>query len=190
LASFFAGADALGFVFYKKSPRYITPLKAREISRILPKRIARVGVFVDAPVATVKRIAKLCALDMLQFHGKESCEYCRKFKDYKVIKAFRIARVIDLAKLAKYKTCAYLFDTYSQGKKGGTGKRFNWKLLAQTARIEPLVFLSGGLTVNNVSRAVKLLKPGWVDVSSSLEIKPGQKDHQKIKKFIQIAKRA
>ena len=190
LASLFAGADALGFVFYKKSPRYITPLKACNISRILPKKIARVGVFVDAHVSTVKRIAKLCALDMLQFHGEESPEYCNQFKDYKVIKAFRVAEIVDLAKLLKYKTFAHLFDTYSQKKRGGTGKKFNWKLLAQTARIKPLVFLSGGLTAYNVLKAVKLLKPDWVDASSSLEARPGQKDHQKIKKFIKAAKQA
>ena len=87
LASFFAGADALGFVFYKKSPRYIDPSQASNISRILPKKIKRVGVFVNAGIPAVKRIARLCALDMLQFHGQESGAYCRKFKNYKVIKA-------------------------------------------------------------------------------------------------------
>lgn len=190
LASFFAGADALGFVFYKKSPRYIDPLKARNISRILPKKILRVGVFVNQEAKTVKRIAGLCALDMLQFHGQESAEYCRKFKGYKVIKAFRIDKRINLEDILSYKTFAYLFDTYSKNKPGGTGKKFNWKLLAQTVKMKPLVFLSGGLTCGNVRRAVELLKPDWVDASTALELRPGKKDHKKIKKFIQLARQA
>ena len=115
LASFFAGADALGFVFYKKSPRYIRPLKAGNISRILPKSISRVGVFVDAPIPSVKKIAKLCGLDTLQFHGKESGAYCRKFKGYKIIKAFPIDKQgVDLAKISEYQGCACLFPAAVQ----------------------------------------------------------------------------
>jgi len=190
LASFFAGADAIGFVFYRKSQRYISPFKARNISRILPKKILRVGVFVNQDAKTVKRIARLCGLNILQFHGQESVEYCRKFKGYKVIKAFRIDKRINLEDVLSYKTFAYLFDTYSKNKLGGTGKRFNWKLLAQTAKIKPLVFLSGGLTCGNVRRAVELLKPDWMDASSALELRPGKKDHKKIKKFIQLARQA
>ena len=191
LSSFFSGAAALGFVFYKKSPRYIRPDKAANISGILPKQIKRVGVFVDEKISTVKKIAKLCGLDMLQFHGKESPEYCNKFKAYKVIKAFRINKQKDLEGLSKYKTFAHLFDSFSKSKPGGTGNKFNWKILAQSAKIEtmsPTVFLSGGLTAGNIKQAVRLLKPDWVDVSSSLELKPGKKNHKKIKKFIQIVK--
>ena len=188
LASFFYGAAALGFVFYKKSPRYIRPDKAANISGILPKQIKRVGVFVDEKISTVKKIAKLCGLDMLQFHGKESPEYCNKFKAYKVIKAFRINKQEDLEGLSKYKTFAHLFDSFSKTKPGGTGNKFNWKILAQAVRMRPIVFLSGGLTAGNIKQAVKLLKPDWVDVSSSLELKPGKKNHKKIKKFIQIVK--
>lgn len=185
LCSFFAGADALGFVFYKKSPRYIRPYKAANISRILPKKIKRVGVFVDEKISTVKRIAKLCGLNMLQFQGKELPEYCKKFKGHKIIKAFRINKQEDLEGIAKYKTFAYLFDSFSHTQSGGTGNKFNWKILAQAARMKPVVFVSGGLTAGNLRQAVKLLKPDWVDVSSSLESRPGKKDHQKIKRFIQ-----
>ena len=188
LVSFFAGADALGFVFYKKSPRYIRPQKAANISRILPKKIKRVGVFVDEKVKTVKKIAKLCGLDMLQFQGKEEPEYCKKFEGCKVIKAFRISKKEDLEQISKYKTFAYLFDSFSNTQAGGTGTKFNWKILAPAARIDSSVFISGGLAACNVKEAIKLLKPSWVDVSSSLEIKPGKKDHKKIKKFIQTAK--
>ena len=185
LGSLFCGADALGFVFYKKSPRYIYPSKAANILRILPKNIKRVGVFVDEKVSSVKKVAKLCGLDMLQFHGKESPEYCKKFKGYKVIKAFRINKKEDLEGINKYKTFAYLFDSFSKTKPGGTGNKFNWKMLAKATTIKPIVFVSGGLTALNVRKAVKLLKPGWIDVSSSLESKPGKKDFNKIRKFMQ-----
>ena len=188
LASFFSGAAALGFVFYKKSPRFIQPEKAARILRILPKKIKRVGVFVDEKASTVKKIAKLCGLDMLQFHGKESPQYCKQFNGYKVIKAFRISKPQDLEGASKYKTFAYLFDSFSKARLGGTGNKFNWKILAQAARIKPIVFLSGGLTAGNIKQAVKLVKPDWVDVSSSLELKPGKKNHKKIQKFIQKVK--
>lgn len=188
LASFLLRADALGFVFYKKSPRYISAQKAANISAILPKKILRVGVFVDEKAERVKKIAKACRLDLLQFHGNESPAYCRKFKGYKVIKAFRVGKKIDLDEISQYKTYAYLFDTYSKSKPGGTGEKFNWKLLAQTAKMKRIVFVSGGLTGANVQKAVKLLKPGWVDASSSLEIRPGKKDHRKIKEFIDKCK--
>ncbi len=188
LASLFFGADAVGFVFYKKSPRYISPAKAARILRILPDKIIRVGVFVNEKEKVVKKIAQLCGLNMLQFHGEESPAYCRRFKGYKVIKAFRVAKSIDLDALSRYKTFAYLFDTYSKHSSGGTGKKFNWNLLKQAVKIKKPVFLSGGLTCSNVQRGVKLLKPGWVDASSALELKPGKKDHKKIRKFIQAVK--
>jgi len=187
LAALFSGADALGFVFYDRSPRYIRPAKAAKISRILPKKILRVGVFVNAEAAKVQKTAKLCNLDLLQFHGQESPDYCRKFSGYKVIKAFRVSDQEDLAGVSRYKTFAYLFDSFSRTKLGGTGKKFNWKILAQTIRIGPVVFLSGGLTAGNIKKAINLVKPDWVDVSSSLEVKPGKKDHQKIQEFMRVA---
>ncbi len=188
LAAFFSRADALGFVFYKKSPRSIDPLKARNISRILPRGILRAGVFVDEKAARVKKIARLCGLDLLQFHGNESKQYCNKFKGYKVIKAFKVSEGIDLAEISGYNTFACLFDTFSKAKTGGTGEKFNWNLLRNIDRIGHLVFLSGGLTAGNVSRAIKLLKPDWVDVSSAVELKAGKKDHKKIKRFIQACR--
>jgi phosphoribosylanthranilate isomerase len=184
LASLFSGADAIGFVFYKKSPRYISPICAGNISRILPKKISRVGVFVDEDIKTVKKIARVCGLDMLQFHGRETAAYCRKFKGYKVIKAFTVRDRLVLDKIPGYKGCACLFDAYLKGRPGGTGKKFNWNLLRKLDKIKALVFLSGGLTAGNVGKAIKLLKPDWVDASSALESKPGKKDHRKIKEFI------
>jgi len=188
LAGLFSGADAVGFVFYKKSPRFITPLKARNISRILPKKILKVGVFVDENEARVKKIARLCKLDMLQFHGDEPPAYCRRFEGYKVIKAFRVRGKIDAVEISRYKVFGFLFDTFSGSKAGGTGRKFNWNLLPNIAKISGRVFLSGGLTAANVRKAVSKAHPDWVDVSSSLESGPGRKDHQKMQKFIKAVK--
>lgn len=188
LCSYFSGADALGFVFYKQSPRFIDQRKAANISRILPKKILRAGVFVDEKEGKVKKIAKLCNLDILQFHGNESAEYCRKFKGYKVVKAFRVGKEINLEDISKYKVFGYLFDTYVKYKAGGTGKKFNWNLLKNIDKISGQVFLSGGLTSLNVKSAIKKLHPDWVDVSSSVESSSGKKYHKKVKKFIEVVK--
>lgn len=184
-----AGASALGFVFYKKSPRYITPQDAREIIRKLPKRLIKVGVFVDAKEKNIRHIAKACGLDILQLHGNESPEFCEKLKGHKIIKAFRIKENVDLSNIVRYKTFAYLFDTFVKSRVGGTGKSFNWRGIRDiTAKIKNPIFLSGGLTKDNVREAIKILGPGWIDVSSSIEISPGKKDHKKVKEFIKAVK--
>lgn len=183
-----AGCDALGFVFYKKSPRYIAPEEAREIIAGLGGGVIKIGVFFNAKEAAIRRIAKLCRLNMLQFHGDESPEFCLRFKDYKVIKGFRIKNSFDLQRALRYKTFAYLFDTFVSREPGGTGKRFNWKLLTNLDNISKPVFLSGGLNARNVQGAVKMVRPEWVDASSSLETRPGKKDHNKTRKFIRSVK--
>ncbi len=179
------GADALGFVFYKKSRRYIKPQKAGAIIRKLAKGIIKVGVFVDSPASEVCVIARQCALDMLQFHGNESKQFCAEFKGYKTIKAFRIKEKVRVRELLKYKTSAYLFDTYANRMFGGTGKAFSWKLLEGLNKIKKPIFLAGGLTAENVAAAIRMVGPDWVDVSSSVEARPGKKDHKKIKDFIE-----
>lgn len=184
-----AGVDALGFVFYKKSPRYIVPEKARAIIRQLPKAIKKVGIFVDEREKTIKHIANSCGLDILQFHGKETPEFCRKFPGKKIIKAFRIKDKIDLDEVIRYKTHGYLFDTFVKLKPGGTGRQFNWNLLKGLSEIRRTIFLSGGLTGKNVKQAIKAVHPDWVDASSSVESRPGKKDFRKVKKFIEAAKR-
>jgi phosphoribosylanthranilate isomerase len=188
-ASIDAGCDALGFVFYKKSPRYITPDKAKDIIKELPENVIKVGVFVNAKERTIRRIAKLCHLDILQFHGSESPEFCARFRGHKIIKAFRIKDSINLKNILGYSTFAYLFDTFVKFKMGGTGKNFDWKLLANLADIKQPIFLSGGLTINNVKEAIKVARPNWVDVSSSVEIKAGKKCFKKVKDFIETAKK-
>ena len=188
IASVIAGCAALGFVFYKKSPRYITPEKAKKIIRLIPKDISKVGVFVNALEKDIRETARKCKLDLLQFHGDESPEFCCKFKPYKIIKAFRVKDKLDLAEVLGHKTFAYLFDTFTKTKFGGTGKAFDWRLLKEIRKLKLPVFLSGGLNTQNVKEAIKILHPQWVDVSSSVEARPGKKDHKKIKEFIKILK--
>lgn len=183
-----AGADALGFICYKKSPRYIAPLKAREIISKLPRRIFKVGVFVNARQRSIKKIAKYCGFDILQFHGSESANFCENFRSAKIIKAFRVKKKLDLKQVLKYKTFAYLFDTFVEAKMGGTGRKFNWSLLSPLKREKVRIFLSGGLNRENVKTAIEKARPQWVDVSSSVEKSPGRKDIKKVRDFIRRAK--
>ncbi len=184
-----AGCDALGFIFYRKSLRYITPQKASRIIKVLPKSIIKIGVFVNARESTIRKIARLCRLNMLQFHGDESAEFCARFKGYKIIKAFKVKNKISLDEILSYKSFAYLFDTFSAAKMGGTGKRFNWELIRHLKGIRRPVFLSGGLNERNVRQAVKEVRPDWIDACSSLECAPGEKDHAKVRKFVRIVKK-
>jgi len=182
------GCDALGFVFYKKSPRYIQPEEAKNIIQDLPKNIIKIGVFVNEKEKRIRQIAKLCKLDMLQFHGNESAGFCKRFVGFKLIKAFRIKDKVDLAKILRYNTFAYLFDTFVKSKAGGTGKKFNWELLKRLGNKKEPIFLSGGLNAGNVTQAIKAAHPDWVDVSTSVELRPGEKDRKKVKKFIKVVK--
>jgi phosphoribosylanthranilate isomerase len=188
LSSIEAGCDALGFLFYKESARYITPQKAAKIIKSLPDNIVKVGVFVDERQKNVLWINELCGFDMLQFHGDESPEFCREFCDYKVIKAFRIRRKRDLRNALRYDTCAFLFDTYVKGSPGGTGEKFDWELVSKLDYQGRTIFLSGGLTDKNVREAIKIVRPDWVDVSSSVEKTRGKKDPKKVQDFIKAAK--
>ena len=188
LASIAAGCDALGFVFYKKSPRYIMPSKARAIIKVLPKDILKIGVFVNEKEKEIKRVAKLCGFDLLQFHGEESPEFCSKFSGFKIIKAFRVGGGRDLSNISKYKSFAYLFDTFSKSEIGGTGKEFDWKLVRHFGNIKRPIFLSGGLNKENVLKAIQTVRPQWVDACTCVEARPGKKDYKKIRDFIQQAK--
>ncbi|OGX21098.1 MAG: hypothetical protein A3K54_02030 [Omnitrophica WOR_2 bacterium RBG_13_44_8] len=189
LASIEAGCDALGFVFYKKSPRYIKPEKVSAIIMHLPPHILKVGVFVNAKEKNIRSIAQLCSLDMLQFHGEESLRFCERFGDYKIVKAFRVRKRMDFKNILDYKTFAYLFDTFMKSKAGGTGRSFNWALIRHLGGFHKPIFLSGGLNAENVGEAIKKVEPDWVDASTSVELCPGKKDHKKVKEFIKIAKR-
>jgi phosphoribosylanthranilate isomerase len=183
-----AGADALGFVFYPPSPRYVTPEQAQQIIRALPPFITTVGLFVDVPVETVNDIAVRCGLDRVQLHGGETPDFC-DLVTRPVIKAFRIKGADSLAHLPCYKVSAYLLDTYVEGAlPGGTGASFTWELAAEAKPYGPVI-LAGGLTPENVEVAIRQIHPYGVDVSTGVERAPGLKDHTKVRTFIASAKR-
>jgi phosphoribosylanthranilate isomerase len=182
-----AGADALGFIFYEKSPRFVSLKTAAEISKQLPPFVMRVGVFVDAPADFVLRAIGECNLTMLQFHGGEPPEFCTQF-GLMSMKAFRIRDAESLKKIPDYPTDAYLLDAFSSTTLGGTGEKFNWDLAIEAQKFGKPIFLAGGLTPENVAEAVKKVQPFGVDVSSGVEISFGKKDHVKVKAFIAAAK--
>lgn len=177
------GADGLGFIFYPKSPRYIQPRDAQRIIAKLSKKIKKIGVFVNPLAADAKRIATLCGLDMLQFHGDEPPDFCRKFPGHTIIKAFRVKGKNSLTRIHEYKTDYYLFDTYIKGSFGGTGRRFNWSLIKKLKRTRPF-FISGGLNPKNAAFLIKVVHPDWVDVSSGVEVSAGIKDKGLMRKFM------
>jgi phosphoribosylanthranilate isomerase len=182
-----AGADALGFIFYEQSPRYVAIEKAATIIRDLPPMIVKVGLFVDAEEEVVYRAIRECGLNLLQFHGAESPEYCVQF-GLMSMKAFQVRDAESLARLSDFKTDAWLLDAYSPGKLGGTGETFNWDLAIEARKLGRPIFLAGGLTPENVAEAVRHVEPYAVDVSSGVEASPGKKDHGKVKAFIDAAK--
>jgi phosphoribosylanthranilate isomerase len=184
-----AGADALGFNFYEKSPRCISLKIAGEISKQLPPFVMRVGVFVDAKPDFVLRAISEAGLTMLQFHGDEPPEFCAQF-GLMSMKAFRIRDESSLMELPKYSTDAYLLDAFSSTTLGGTGEKFNWDLAVEAQKFGKPLFLAGGLTPENVAEAVRKVQPFGVDVSSGVESAPGKKDHAKVKTFIEAAKAA
>jgi phosphoribosylanthranilate isomerase len=178
-----AGTDALGFIFYEKSSRYLAVSAAAKISKQLPPFIMRVGVFVNAPEKLVTRAISECGLGLLQFHGDEPPEFCTRF-GLMSMKAFRIRDAESLKELPKYPTEAWLLDAWSAETLGGTGEKFNWDLAVEAQKFGKPVFLAGGLTPENVAAAVRRVRPFGVDVSSGVEASPGKKDHEKVKAFI------
>lgn len=179
------GADALGFVF-APSRRRVTPDEAREIVRRLPRSIWKVGVFVDEDPEVVSETASYCGLDTLQFHGSESPEYCRRFS-LRVLKALRVRGDRFFPDPDRYSTFAYVLDTYVEGMAGGTGRSFKWGL-ARRVDSGRRVIIAGGLSPENVARALEEANPYGVDVSSGVET-DGEKDCEKIRLFIEEVRR-
>ena len=176
------GADAVGFIFYKKSPRSTTMKTVRDIILKLPPLAGTVGVFVDETVERVNKVADYCGLDMVQLHGDESPAFCRKIHR-RVIKAFRVKDFQSLKKLQKYSVSGFLLDTFSDDLHGGTGKTFDWNLVLPAKKIGPVI-LAGGLTPSNIRQAVSQTRPYGVDVCSGVEKSPGVKDPEKVRAFL------
>jgi phosphoribosylanthranilate isomerase len=182
------GAWALGFNFYKKSPRFIAPAKAKKIIADLPPFITTVGIFVDQPLGAIRDIIEHCNLGAIQLHGVEDHHFCHRLRRYgaKIIKVFKVGEDFDLSQLKDYNVDAFLFDTLSPEAQGGTGKTFNWSLLKDIKGQHKPFILSGGLNPQNVIEPVNAMKPYAVDVASGVESEPGKKDHRLLKEFIEI----
>ena len=183
------GADAIGLVFYASSPRHISVSQARAIMAALPPFITTVGLFVDADAVEVSAVLTELPLDLLQFHGNESPEYCQRFgRPY--LKAMRVKPGVDLVQYAAQYAQAkgLLLDAHVEGVAGGTGQSFDWNLIP--AHLPLPVVLSGGLHPDNVTQAIKRVQPAAVDVSSGVEATKGIKDAAKIAAFMQGVRNA
>ena len=177
------GADALGFVFYPKSPRFISPKNAKEIIKKLPPFISMVGLFVNQSKSEVEEVIKGCPLNLLQFHGDENESFCKQY-NLPYIKAITMKSDVDLLKcIQEYNSAkALLLDTFSKVARGGSGEVFDWKMIPPNT-LKPII-VAGGLTPENVQTLLEVISPYGVDVSSGIEINKGLKDYKLMKKFI------
>jgi phosphoribosylanthranilate isomerase len=182
------GVDALGFIF-APSPRRITPEKARKIIAALPPLVTIIGVFVDEDERHLLTIADYCGLQVFQFHGNESPEFCGKFKP-RAIKSFRLKESSDLSSLSAYRdqVRAFHLDTFQTGLFGGTGRTFPWHLAKEAKAYSLPLILSGGLTHLNIRQAIRDVHPYAVDVSSGIEVRPGKKDAELMRQLVEIIK--
>ncbi|HSP88982.1 MAG TPA: phosphoribosylanthranilate isomerase [Ignavibacteriaceae bacterium] len=174
------GASAVGFIFHKKSKRYISPENASEIINKLSPFTLKVGVFVNEEPEAINKISTRIKLNVVQLHGDETYNIIEKI-DLPVIKSFRINGVFDFTVLNNYKNVSFLFDSYSKEEYGGTGKNFNWDLIP--TELKGNFILAGGISIDNIKEVFSKVKPKAIDVSSSLEKSPGIKDHLKVKEF-------
>jgi phosphoribosylanthranilate isomerase len=181
------GADALGFNFYEKSPRYIAPEKAREIIEQLSEEITKVGVFVNESLDKIIEVARIANLDALQLHGEETPEFVCELKaktNLEIIKAFRVSPEFKPEDVLRYEVDAVLLDAYSPKEHGGTGETFDWEIAKKVQEIFPKMYLAGGLHQDNVANAIFEVKPFAIDACSCLEIEKGKKDKPVLINFI------
>ncbi len=180
--------DFAGFIFVPDTPRFVKPETAAELIRRLPDGIQPVGVFLDEKPEVVRETADICGLKILQFHGGETPEYCEQF-NRPYFKVIRVAGKLDDRLLNGYRPLAFLLDTFVKGADGGTGKTFAWTLAERVVESGFPVILAGGLTPENISRAIEEVHPWGVDVSSGVEASPGVKDREKVRRFIEGVKK-
>ena len=185
-----AGADALGFILYRKSPRFVESAVVKRIINGLPPFVASVGVFVNEDAAAVRQIMDECGLTLAQLHGDESSAYCEGL-GRPTMKALRLKDRGTFLALAEFQgranVRAFVLDAFSDQAYGGTGQTIDWTLAAEAAHASR-VLLAGGLTPDNVAEAIRQVRPYGVDVSSGVEVRPGQKDHTKVQAFIQAVR--
>jgi phosphoribosylanthranilate isomerase len=181
------GADAVGFVLYKSSPRYIDLTAVKNIISQLPPFVTTVGVFADGTEKEVLSTVDECGLDVIQLQGDEPADYCRRLGS-RVIKAIRVRDKFSLNGMIPYKVRAFVLDTYREGELGGTGRTFDWTLAVEAKKFGKII-LAGGLTPENVGPAIEQVRPYGVDVSTGVEERLGKKDHSKLKRFIETAKK-
>lgn len=179
------GADALGFIFYPLSPRYIKPVDVRKLIRVLPVELVKVGVFVNEKTDEIKKVMKYCGLDMIQLHGDEKPEFCREFPSAQVIKAVELKNEADFVYAKSYHVGAILVDSRHAGLYGGTGRKANWDFACRIKNKKPLI-LSGGLNEDNIAQAIKDVAPHALDINSGVESEPGKKDHAKLARIFDI----
>lgn len=182
-----AGADAIGFNFYSKSPRFIQPSDAGHIARRLEGRMEIFGVFVDASVDLILSAVEVAGLDVVQLHGNETVEFVselRRFTNAKVIKALRADESFDPLHAQSFRADGLLLDAFVAGEFGGTGHTIDLKIAQEVNAVVPHLYLAGGLSVENVADAIRTVRPYAVDACSRLEVEPGRKDHGKVRNFI------
>ncbi|HEX8557275.1 MAG TPA: phosphoribosylanthranilate isomerase [Pyrinomonadaceae bacterium] len=191
LAALEAGAGMLGFNFYARSPRCVSPAEARRVVERLPEGVECVGVFVNEPSPEeVERVAGESGVGAVQLHGDETPEFCRALRGLKTIKALRVGPGYDVASAAAYPADAVLLDAYVAGEFGGTGRTFDWSLARRTRDAVPRLLLAGGLRPENVAAAVAAVRPYAVDVCSGVETTPGRKSHALIRLFVERVREA
>lgn len=187
LAAVAAGADALGFNFYKPSPRYVTPQHAGEIIAKLPSSILTVGVFVNEQ--SIRSIANEAGITALQLHGDESPSFCRELAaDRYVIKTLSVANDFEIETVHAYEVQAIMLDTKHNALRGGTGRVFDWSVAKEVNHVVPKLFLAGGLSPENIEEAIEIVRPYAVDACSALEDEPGKKNHQRMRAFVETAR--
>lgn len=185
------GADALGIVFYGKSPRSVTVSQAQEIASVVPPFVTLVALFVDEPAQQISRILELLPVGLLQFHGDEPADFCRQFcRPW--IKALRVQPQLDIAASCEDygDASGILLDAFQDGVPGGTGNTFDWNLAGRPLPLPLPLVLAGGLNPENVASAIAQLRPSAVDVSGGVETAPGIKDPDKIRRFITAVRAA
>ena len=184
-----AGADALGFNFYRRSPRYVAPEEARRIVAELPHELMKVGVFVNGGgPEEVARVADEVGLTAVQLHGDEPPEYCRALGGRFVIKALRAGSGFEPESVLEYEADAILLDAFSDHERGGTGLVVDWDVARRVRELVPRLFLAGGLGPENVADAVGAVGPYAVDACSRLESAPGRKDPARVRAFVAAAR--